>query len=194
MIEFLRDNFPLYEAINAGGAIMIVLFILSYILYHNVISLLIYVSNVKLSDLEARDRSGLENLARTRADDETQVEWEILMAKYEDVISQFRHFVRNRLRFTGALLVAAPLLGLLGTVLGMLDMFHGLTMRAGHETTLTVVDGVKKSLVTTQTGLTVAIPAIFIIYWIRRASRRRELELLDKKILVTDPANTSENA
>ena len=192
--ESLKSKLLVFNAIEAGGITMIFLFILSYILYHNVISLLVYVTQVKLADIEARDRTSIESVARSRASDESQVEWELLLAKYEDILSQFRHFVRNRLRFTSALLIAAPLLGLLGTVLGMLDMFEGLTMKAGHQTTITVVEGVKKSLITTQTGLTIAIPALFIIYWIRRASHRRELELLEQKVLAPKPDNPTEDA
>ena len=106
--------------------------------------------------------------------------------RYEEVHWQFRDFIKNRLRFANVLLIAAPLLGLLGTVLGMLEMFNGLSLRAGHQTTLLVAEGVKKSLITTQTGLTIAIPALFFVYWIRRAANRRELELLEHKVAVTE--------
>jgi len=55
----------------------------------------------------------------------------------------------------------APLLGLLGTVLGMVEMFHSLHA-GGQITGSAVTGGIWKALFTTVAGLTVAIPVIFI--------------------------------
>jgi len=185
--------YGIWDAIKAGGNIMFVLAALSYVLYWQIISLLLYVMNMRLHELEARDRSDIKALAESRTDDPSRIQWEILMARYEDILWTFRDFLRNRLRFAGALLVAAPLLGLLGTVLGMLEMFEGLSMKAGHQTTVLVAEGVKKSLITTQTGLTIAIPALFFIYWIRSVSNRRELELLERKVIAAENGGLHNN-
>ena len=87
------------------------------------------------------------------------------------------------MKFTHALIIAAPLLGLLGTVTGMLHSFHGLSLQAGHETARVVADGVSRALVTTQTGLTIAIPALFINQWIRRITQKQEQRLVDRRML-----------
>lgn len=53
----------------------------------------------------------------------------------------------------------APLLGLLGTVLGMVEVFNAITARGlGNPQILS--DGISKALVTTVAGLCVAIPAL----------------------------------
>ena len=54
----------------------------------------------------------------------------------------------------------APLLGLLGTVLGMVEMFQSLHI-GGQINAATVTGGIWKALFTTVAGLTVAIPVIF---------------------------------
>lgn len=55
----------------------------------------------------------------------------------------------------------APLLGLLGTVLGMVEMFG--TLHAGAQISASAVTGgIWKALYTTVAGLTVAIPVIFV--------------------------------
>ena len=54
----------------------------------------------------------------------------------------------------------APLLGLLGTVLGMVEMFQSLHL-GGQVTAATFTGGICKALFTTVAGLVVAIPAIF---------------------------------
>ena len=57
----------------------------------------------------------------------------------------------------------APLLGLLGTVLGMVDMFQALP--EGGSMTM-VAGGIWKALLTTVAGLTVAIPALLLHTWL----------------------------
>ena len=54
----------------------------------------------------------------------------------------------------------SPLIGLLGTVLGMVEMFQALTLNA-QVTSAVVTGGIWKALYTTVMGLCVAIPAIF---------------------------------
>ncbi|MDQ8198728.1 MotA/TolQ/ExbB proton channel family protein [Pelagicoccus enzymogenes] len=167
---------------------MYLLAALSYVLYWQVITILLYVLKVRLQTFVDNNklRADLSSTDASRV--------ELLLIRYEEVQLQFRDFIKNRLRFTGVLLIAAPLLGLLGTVLGMLDMFNGLSLRAGHQTTLIVAEGVKKSLITTQTGLTIAIPALFFVYWVRRVANRRELELLEHKVIATETLTTDSDA
>ena len=54
---------------------------------------------------------------------------------------------------------AAPLIGLLGTVTGMMDAFMTLTSQSGYATATDLSGGVYQSLITTSAGLAVGIPA-----------------------------------
>ena len=56
-----------------------------------------------------------------------------------------------------------PLIGLLGTVLGLLDAFLAISAHSGYATTAEIAKGVFESLLTTAAGLAVAIPA-FLAY------------------------------
>lgn len=62
---------------------------------------------------------------------------------------------------------AAPLLGLLGTVIGMIATFHAVGHEAGN-TAVQVSSGISQALITTQCGLVVAIPGFFGMARIRR--------------------------
>jgi biopolymer transport protein ExbB len=59
-----------------------------------------------------------------------------------------------------ALTAAAPLLGLLGTVSGMVDTFSAVS-RHGAESAALVARGISTALVTTQFGLVAALPGVF---------------------------------
>ncbi len=85
-------------------------------------------------------------------------------------------WVERRLPFLAVLVAAAPLLGLLGTVAGMLITFSG--MAAGDQAPIdTISTGISKALVTTQAGLVIAIPAAFLLALLKRQTQTTHLEL-----------------
>ena len=71
----------------------------------------------------------------------------------------------------GALVMAAPLLGLLGTVLGMIETFDAVAMRSG-QTAEMVAGGISQALITTQVGLVAALPGAFGLAHIYRLYQR----------------------
>lgn len=59
---------------------------------------------------------------------------------------------------------ASPLLGLLGTVTGMLTTFGALSTGSGGEKTMGLVaKGISEALITTETGLVIALPGFFSV-------------------------------
>jgi biopolymer transport protein ExbB len=67
----------------------------------------------------------------------------------------------------------APLLGLFGTVTGMLATFGALASGAGGDQTMGMIaKGISEALITTETGLIVALPGLFIMYALKRQVER----------------------
>lgn len=81
--------------------------------------------------------------------------------------------VDRRIVFVTILVTIAPLMGLLGTVMGMLNTFRGLGIAAGRTIDL-VASGISEALITTQTGLIIAIPGYIVLSLVVR--RRNKLE------------------
>ncbi len=68
---------------------------------------------------------------------------------------------------------AAPLLGLLGTVTGMLATFGALATGSGGDKTMGLVAaGISEALITTETGLVIALPGLFFHYQLKRKHDR----------------------
>ena len=64
---------------------------------------------------------------------------------------------------------AAPLMGLLGTVTGMLATFAALASGSGGDKTMSLVaEGISEALITTETGLVIALPGLFLQYQLTR--------------------------
>jgi biopolymer transport protein ExbB len=60
----------------------------------------------------------------------------------------------------GGISYAAPLLGLLGTVLGLLEAFYLISTQGGYATVADLSGAVYQSLISAAAGLAVAIPAL----------------------------------
>ncbi|MGF1702344.1 MotA/TolQ/ExbB proton channel family protein [Photobacterium makurazakiensis] len=75
-------------------------------------------------------------------------------------LQQKRTQLRSGLRLLGLIGVISPLLGLLGTVLGLIDMFKGIAMSTGAVTPNDLADGLGLAMRTTAAGLLIALPAI----------------------------------
>jgi len=75
--------------------------------------------------------------------------------------------------FVKIIAVVAPLLGLLGTVTGMIQTFQAITLYGAGDPQ-TMAGGISQALVTTVLGLVVAIPTVFV-HWLA-SSRARRIE------------------
>jgi biopolymer transport protein ExbB len=79
------------------------------------------------------------------------------------------------LRFMKRCVSTAPLLGLLGTVTGMLATFQALASGAGGQKTMDMVaGGISEALITTETGLVIALPGLIFQYHLARDRDRYE--------------------
>lgn len=80
-----------------------------------------------------------------------------------------RHLVpelERYLRTLGTIAAISPFLGLLGTVLGMIEMFSGIGSRGVGDPSI-VANGIAQALVATAAGLLVAIPSLMFYRYFR---------------------------
>ena len=90
-------------------------------------------------------------------------------------------FFQRQLLILAALVTAAPLLGLLGTVLGMIDTFWAVS-QYGVDTANLVAGGISQALITTQFGLVTALPGVFGLMRLQRMYRQLELLFVSYEI------------
>ena len=93
---------------------------------------------------------------------------EVMKEALEEVAGQVSHDLERYLTSLGVIASISPLLGLLGTVVGMIKVFTALMLEgAGNANVL--AGGISQALITTAAGLSVAIPAImFHRFFLRR--------------------------
>ena len=84
-----------------------------------------------------------------------------------------RPLLRRRLAVIGILAAIAPLLGLLGTVTGMMTTFDVISI-FGTGNARAMAAGISEALLTTQSGLLVAIPGLYMSIYLNRRAERLE--------------------
>ena len=168
-----------------GGSLMLMLLAIALILYYatletymflksktsfkntNKNTLIQWISNPDKADLETQKMlryvsDGKETLGEARR-------------RFDEIRACFLPLIDRRITFLSLLVSTAPLAGLLGTVMGMLTTFKGLSTSSGGKTIDFVAGGISEALITTQTGLIIAIPAYVMIN--RIVSQRDQLEI-----------------
>jgi biopolymer transport protein ExbB len=170
----------------SGGVVMLPLFALAVVLYAQAFQLVMFL---RRTDLGGGDEVKWWEWVRSPSDAEGRVAEIIrytqadassvrhIRSRFDEVRSALLELIDRRTRFVGTLVGGAPLLGLLGTVFGMLRTFFGISTSGGGETAGVVASGISEALVTTQTGLTIALPGLFMIMLIRQRRHRLEARL-----------------
>lgn len=80
--------------------------------------------------------------------------------------------LRGYLRALEVIATLSPLLGLLGTVLGMIQAFQQLAVSGSQVDPALLSGGIWQALLTTAVGLAVAIPVVFVHSWLERRVER----------------------
>lgn len=109
---------------------------------------------------------------------------EIRDAVAESAQSEVFH-LRRRVRALNGIATLAPLLGLFGTVMGMIEAFHALSLAAGGGKTERLANGISLALVATASGLGIAIVAAASYYYLLGKVDRivQEMDILCNEVV-----------
>jgi biopolymer transport protein ExbB len=92
---------------------------------------------------------------------------DVMKESIEEAAHHVVHELERYLNTLGTVAAITPLLGLLGTVLGMIKVFTAIKLEgAGNAAVL--AGGISEALITTAAGLTVAIPSLFFHRYFQR--------------------------
>ena len=166
ILSALVETPNLTERIGQGGIVgyvIISLGILGVLLsLERLISLTIAGRKVKA---QLKTETPSENNALGRVlqvyQNNRQADTETLELKLGEAILKETPALQRGILFIKVISVVAPLLGLLGTVTGMINTFQAITL-FGTGDPKTMAGGISQALVTTVLGLTVAIPTVLL--------------------------------
>ena len=97
---------------------------------------------------------------------------EAISKAIEDAGSREAEKIKRSLRPLSVIAGVCPLLGLLGTVYGMIDAFQKTAQSGGAAKTADLANGIYQALVSTAAGLTIAIPVLLLFQWLSTRADR----------------------
>jgi len=177
----------LYEIIRSGGPVMVILGMLSVLALALIVTYFVAISPRKETprdlvrrftvlldggDVDAcielcdeRDemvadvvRAGLRVAGQDRA---------IVIEAMQSEGARQAAALRQQVSYLGNIAVVAPMLGILGTVLGMIRAFNGIAFEAANVRPMVMASGIAQALVTTAAGLVLAIPVMAFHFYFR---------------------------
>lgn len=190
MLGFLPDLKTLYEYYDMGGFVMPPLILVSVVLWYSLIFRAMKIKSsrtnprelVRLATKGKKKIQGLKSISAIAARSAVAKAKEItsreelkaaIDAEFEltkESLGQHRMLVRS-------LVAVAPLLGLLGTVDGMIETFSSLGDMALFSQSGGIAGGISKALFTTQMGLAISIPGLLLGRVIERKEQNIKREL-----------------
>lgn len=166
LLSKLIDRAGFFERINQGGFVgYIILLILTVGLAMGVLQFLFLRNESQTIENELgsgnySDSSTLGKLnniySKYKGDTPEELE-----AQLEDVLAKAAPALEKNLSIIKLLAAVAPLLGLLGTVIGMIETFQAITLFGTGDPKL-MAGGISQALVTTMLGLIAAVPLLFV--------------------------------
>jgi biopolymer transport protein ExbB len=163
-VTFLAE--ALYETWNAGGFVMPYLVASAIVLW--------YAIGDRFWGLRRGTRAALDDVLAGDATPSDGVIGESLRNiaevppaersrdRVREVLAPLRDQVGRHQMLIITIATLAPLMGLLGTVTGMIETFDSLTSMSMHSSTGGIAGGISEALVSTQMGLAVAVPALLV--------------------------------
>jgi biopolymer transport protein ExbB len=154
------------DLIEGGGPFVTWIFLTCFVLCTLVVERWFYFTHVLPGEATAL-------LARWHARPEHQ-SWCARQIR-QAMISRLNAGMRTNLRLLKVLVPLSPLLGLIGTVSGMLEVFDSMALR-GSADARTMASGVSHAMICTLSGLAVSIIGLYPVHYFEsRAQRQTEL-------------------
>lgn len=110
---------------------------------------------------------------------------DVMKDSIEEAANQVVHELERFLSTLGTIAAIAPLLGLLGTVIGMIKVFSAI-MLEGTGNAGVLAGGISEALITTAAGLSVAIPALMCHRYFERHLDSLVVDMEDQAVKLVD--------
>lgn len=110
---------------------------------------------------------------------------DIMKESIAETASHEIHKMERFLNTLGTIAAITPLLGLLGTVMGMIKVFTAIVVEGSGNATV-LAGGISEALITTAAGLTVGIPALFFHRFFTRRIEEISINMEQQAIKLVD--------
>jgi biopolymer transport protein ExbB len=160
-----------FEFIRTGGPIMLPLLALSIWLWVLILLTLVRVAAFAPGRRDSRMQRDLKMHLHGQMESYRSTNPKLDRRLLDTILAEMSRPLRASITTIFVLASAAPLLGLLGTVTGMIDTFEAVA-QFGTGNAKALASGISEAMITTQTGLMVAVPGMVAGYILRRKASK----------------------
>lgn len=114
---------------------------------------------------------------------------DVMKESIEEVANHVVHELERYLNTLGTVAAITPLLGLLGTVIGMIKVFAAIQLE-GTGNAAVLAGGISEALITTAAGLSVAIPSLFFHRYFQRKIDELVIYMEQEALKLVEVLNT----
>ncbi len=93
-------------------------------------------------------------------------------------VSRVTELLNNNVAIIQSLVILCPLLGLLGTVTGMIEVFDVMAI-SGNGNARSMASGVSRATIPTMAGMVGSLSGVFMVTWLQRKTKRRTEQMED---------------
>ena len=188
LLTLLAEKPTVEERVDQGGLVgymIIVLGAIAFLLAASklldiaVISLRVGMQRRRMDQPKANNALGRVLLVYR---DNQHVDPETLEMRLHDRVAKETGRIQRFMVFLAIIAAVAPLMGLLGTVVGMINTFQAITLY-GTGDPQTMAGGISQALITTVLGLVVAVPAV-LLHAVVNARARSLVNLLTQQVAI----------
>jgi biopolymer transport protein ExbB len=171
--------------IRAGGIVMVPLALVSLWMWLLIVDRALFFRRLHHKNMNLK--TALDHIRKNRMPDPTRYRGAVslLLTRFllrrsndlhldqfllDEIVLTINRGLNDYLALIGVLAAVAPLMGLLGTVTGMIGTFDILSI-FGTGNAKGMAGGISEALITTQTGLLVAIPGLYMKGFLDRRAR-----------------------
>lgn len=161
----LNENFSsIGNFFDAGGSVLYVIAIVAFLMWTLLIERAIYINFA----FKKEEQKAYKKVSQNKNKDFKKM-----------IISMIDIKLKKYLHVLKALIAICPMLGLLGTVLGMIEVFDVVSM-LGTGNAKAMADGVSKATIPTMSGMFVALSGVFFLFWYKRKISNKEFIIKEK--------------
>jgi biopolymer transport protein ExbB len=186
VLDLIYSSYRQLEAyLQTGGAVMLPLVLVSLAMWLLIMDRVFFFRRLHCRNMSFR--TAWEHIHTNRIPDPKQFSGAValVVARFiavrsgdrnldgfllDETVTGIKRSLNDYLAVIGVLAAVAPLLGLLGTVTGMIATFDVLAV-FGTGNAKAMAGGISEALITTQTGLLVAIPGLYMKGFLDRRAR-----------------------
>ncbi|MDN7125133.1 MotA/TolQ/ExbB proton channel family protein [Pseudidiomarina terrestris] len=173
MVFFIDFYNAIQDFVETGGQVLLIIGILIFIMWLMILERIFYFTR-------GHQQQKQQVLQKWKAR-EDKSSWNAEQIR-QAMISRVSIALGGRLPVLQALVALCPLLGLMGTVTGMIEVFDVMAV-AGTGNARSMAAGVSKATIPTMAGMVGALSGVFATTWLQRTAKRERLKLEDRMLM-----------